>query len=140
MVLQSPAGHQPFSPVTRCAGFLTRVLLQSRNNKMHGSSGRFSRQETSKASAGLSFRGGNKGCSQTKGVGNRHILCPTVRSSRINECLEIGCKCKQTFLLAVVSTLWSAAATTRASKMKYSCFPVISHSCIHPHPLHLIYF
>lgn len=27
--------------------------------------------------------------SQTKGVGNRHILCPTERSSRINECLEI---------------------------------------------------
>ena len=27
--------------------------------------------------------------SQTKGVGNRHILCPTERSSRINECLEM---------------------------------------------------
>ena len=39
----------------------------------------------------------------------------------------IGCKCiPQTFLPAV-STLWSADAAARASKMKYCHFPVICH-------------
>ena len=74
---------------------------------------------------------GTKEWSQTKGVGNRHILCLTARSSRINECLEMesDVNASKVFCSRRVSILWSAAAAaTQASEMKYSHFPLICHS------------
>ena len=65
-------------------------------------SGKKKPQKLFKHSASFGF--GNKGwSSQTKGVGNGDILCPTLRSFGINECFEMEVKCIQAFLHAAPS-------------------------------------